>query len=286
MKNHVDVIGLSKSFPDFRLEDITFALPHGYIMGLIGPNGSGKTTTIKLLLDMLRRDSGEIKISGVELEKRTKEHKQDIAAIFDQHCFCEEWDTVDTQKALAPFYPKWDRDKYQQMIEAFHLPVKLPVKKFSRGMQLKLMLACALSHGAELLILDEPTSGLDPFARDELLTILAEYISDGTKSVIFSTHITSDLEKLADYITYIQKGKMIYSGGKDEFVDSFRRISGGRGETGQVPMGKVIGYRETSTDFEGLIRTGDAENFSSLQIEPVTIEEIMIFGGMGGFDNE
>ena len=282
MNNILEVTDLSKSFSDFRLDGINFSLPYGYIMGLIGPNGSGKTTTIKLILNMLRRNGGEIRINGLNMPEHEKEIKQEIGAIFDTYCLCEDWNINDTEKALAPFFPKWDKEKYRHLTTDFSLPEKLPVKRFSRGMQMKLMLACALSHDAKLLILDEPTTGLDPAARDELLTILSDYISDGTRSVLFSTHITSDLERIADYVTYIQYGKMIYTGGKDEFIDSFRRVTGGNQELGDPQKGKIIGYRRTSTNFDGMIKSCDIPLFKSLQIEPLHIEDIMIYGKMEG----
>ncbi len=286
MSNVLEVAGLSKTFSDFSMDDISFSLPYGYIMGLIGPNGSGKTTTIKLILNMLRRGGGEIRISGLDSLANEKEVKQEIGAIFDSYCLCEDWNIKDTERAMAPFFNKWDREKYYCLATDFSLPEKLPVKLYSRGMQMKLMLACALSHDAKLLILDEPTTGLDPAARDELLTILADYISDGTRSVLFSTHITSDLERIADYITYIQHGRMIYTGGKDEFIDSFRRVTGGNQDLSDTQNAKIIGIRRTSTSFEGMIRAGDIPLFQGLQTEPLHIEDIMIFGNMEGYSYE
>ena len=286
MNNILEVTDLSKSFSDFRLDGINFSLPYGYIMGLIGPNGSGKTTTIKLILNMLRRSGGEIKIDGLNMPEHEKDIKQEIGAVFDTYCLCEDWNINDTEKALAPFFKNWDREKYRQLTEDFALPEKPPVKLFSRGMQMKLMLACALSHDAKLLILDEPTTGLDPAARDELLTILADYISDGTRSVLFSTHITSDLERIADYVTYIQHGKMIYTGDKDELIDNFRRVTGGPQELNALQKDKIIGYRQTSTSFEGMIRACDISAFNGLQVEPLHIEDIMIYGKMEGSHDE
>lgn len=286
MNNLLEVTDLCKSFSDFRLDNISFSLPCGYIMGFIGPNGSGKTTVIKLILNMLDRDGGEIKIDGLDMLVNEKQVKQEIGAIFDTYCLCEDWNIADTEKALSPFFKKWDSKKYRQLITDFTLPEKLPVKRYSRGMQMKLMLACALSHDAKLLILDEPTTGLDPTARDELLTILADYISDGTKSVLFSTHITSDLERIADYVTYIQYGKMVYTGGKDEFIDSFRRVTGGHQELAVTQKEKIIGYRRTSTNFDGMIKACDMLSFENIQMEPLHIEDIMIYGNMEGYSYE
>jgi len=282
----LEVNNLSKTFTKFHLDDISFSLPKGYIMGFIGPNGSGKTTTIKLIFNMLHRDGGEIQIMGLDAVKDEKEIKQDLGVVFDTHFFCEEWNAREVEKAISGFYKNWDSAVYNRFLTKFHLPKDKKVKSLSRGMQMKLMLACALSHDAKLLILDEPTSGLDPIARDELLDILGDYISDGKHSVLFSTHITSDLEKIADYITFIQNGKMIYSGSKDELIDDFRRVAGGPKELTVSQKEKVIDLRENSTGFEGLIKTCDAQSFQNLQLEPVTIDEIMVAVSKGGADDE
>ena len=286
MNNLLEINDLSKNYSQFHLENIHLLLPPGYIMGFIGPNGAGKTTTIKLILNMIRRDSGEIKIDGMDNIKEEKRIKQDIGVVFDTHCLCESWNVMDTEKALSPFYEKWDSEGYHKLISQFHLSAKKKVKDFSRGMQMRLMLACALSHDAKLLILDEPTSGLDPVVRDELLDILAEYISDGQRSILFSTHITTDLEKIADYITFIENGKMVYSGGKDELIDSFRRVLGGRHEITSEQKGKIVGYRENSIGFEGLIKTSDRASFQNVEMEPVTIDQIMVAVHKGGLTDE
>lgn len=286
MNTLLEVNNLCKTFPRFHLDDISFSLPQGYIMGFIGPNGSGKTTTVKLILNMLHRDSGDIQVMGLDAVRDEKEIKQDLGVVFDTHFFCEEWNAHEVEKAVSEFYQNWDSTQYNHLLSQFHLPKDKKVKALSRGMQMKLMLACALSHDAKLLILDEPTSGLDPIARDELLTILADYISDGKHSVLFSTHITSDLEKISDYITFIQNGKMIYTGSKDELIDDFRRVIGGSKEITSLQKEKIIGLRENSMGFEGLIKTSDAHAFQNLQMEPVTIDAIMVAVNKGGAVDE
>ena len=278
----LEVSKLGKVFDGFRLGDVDFTLPRGYIMGLIGPNGAGKTTVIKLILNMLQREQGEIKIAGRDVLENEKAVKEGIGVVFDRHYFCEDWNLKDVERALAPFYVTWDAEKYHELTGNFSLPRKLSIKSYSRGMQVKLMLACALSHGAELLILDEPSSGLDPIARDELLTILADYVSDGKKSVLFSSHITSDLERIADYVTFLQKGEMVFSGGKDEFIDSFRRVTGGPKELSLEQKKKVLGYRETPLHFEGMIRSGDEALFSNVHTDLLRMEEIMVYSNGGG----
>ncbi|MDE6963071.1 MAG: ABC transporter ATP-binding protein, partial [Lachnospiraceae bacterium] len=261
MNNYLEVKNLSKSFEGFRLHDITFTLPKGYIMGLIGPNGSGKTTTIKLILNMLKRTSGEVKILGYDNIIGEQEAKRNLGVVFDSNYFSDEWKISQVEKSVSVFYENWNTQKFSETLEKFHIQPSKKVKELSKGMQMKLMLACAFSYDAKLLILDEPTSGLDPVSRDELLHILSEYIEDGEHSVLFSTHITGDLERAADYITYISYGELFFSGGKDEFLDSFRIVKGGREELSADLSKKMLGIRKFTTGFEALVKTEDLKQF-------------------------
>lgn len=286
MSNVLEVLDLKKDYENFSLDSISFTLPAGFIMGLIGPNGAGKTTTIKSILNMIHRKSGLIRINGLDNIKYERKIKQDIGVVFDTHCLCQEWNIRDAEKVLSPFYQEWNHYKFNELVSKFRISKDKPIKDLSRGMQMRCMLACALSHNANLLIFDEPTSGLDPIVRNEFLQILSEYISDGTRSVLFSTHITSDLEKVADYITLIDNGTLLYSGSKDELIDDFRRIAGGRNEITDLQRNKIFGYHETSTGFEGLVKTTDLLTFKrSIMVEPTTIEQIMIAVHQG-VDNE
>ena len=282
MDNHLEVSNLSKSFESFRLQDISFSLPKGYIMGLIGPNGSGKTTTIKLILNMLKRDGGEVKILGLDNITDEQAAKKSLGVVFDSNYFSDEWKVSQVEKSVSIFYKDWNSRKFADLLKKFHIPPTKKVKELSKGMQMKLMIACAFSYDAKLLILDEPTSGLDPVSRDELLNILSEYIEDGEHSVLFSTHITSDLERAADYITYISYGKLFFSGSKDEFVDMFRIVKGGRDELTLDLSEKLIGTRNFSTGFEALVKTEDLKLFSHLDIEPATIDNIIVFNNQEG----
>ena len=286
MNNYLEVSNLSKSFPSFQLRDISFSLPKGYIMGLIGPNGSGKTTTIKLILNMLKRDSGEVKVMGLDNIADEKAVKANLGVVFDSNYFCDEWTIAQTETVISSFYNNWDTKKFHDLLKKFHIAPEKKVKELSRGMQMKLMVACAFSYDSKLLILDEPTSGLDPVSRDELLNILSEYIEDGEHSVLFSTHITGDLERAADYITYINFGELFFSGSKDEFVDMFRIVKGGREELTMNLSEKLIGVRNFSTGFEALIKTEDMKLFSHLDIEPATIDNIVVFTNHGGDNYE
>ena len=286
MDNYLEVNHLSKTFENFQLQDISFSLPKGYIMGLVGPNGSGKTTTIKLILNMLKRNNGEVKILGLDNVTEEQAAKKNLGVVFVSNYFSDNWKVSQVEKSLSSFYQNWDAPRFAQLIDGFSIPTTKKVKDLSKGMQMKLMLACAFSYGAKLLILDEPTSGLDPVSRDELLNILAEYIEDGEHSVLFSTHITSDLERAADYITYINYGELFFSGGKDEFIDMFRIVRGGREELSMELSQKLFGLRTFPTGFEGLIKTEDLKKFSHLSADPATIDDIIVFTSKKGGQNE
>lgn len=250
MTNYLEVKNLSKSFDSFQLHNITFTLPKGYIMGLIGPNGSGKTTTIKLILNMLKRNGGEIKIMGLDNIADEQKAKAELGVVFDTNYFSDDWKVSEVEKSISVFYPNWNTERFSEMLRKFHIAPTKKVKELSKGMQMKLMLACAFSYDAKLLILDEPTSGLDPVSRDELLQILSEYIEDGEHSVLFSTHITGDLERAADL------------------------------------QAKAVGVRTFPTGFEALVKTEDIGSFTALDIEPATIDEIVVFTSKKGEDYE
>ncbi|HEY5583391.1 MAG TPA: ABC transporter ATP-binding protein [Ruminiclostridium sp.] len=286
MINAIEINNLCKKYDSFALENISFSLPKGYIMGLIGPNGAGKTTTIKLMLNMLKKTAGDIKILGLDSVADQNKIKEIIGAVFDANYFVQDWTVKEVDKTIGIFYSNWDSEKFKTMIQRFGLDLNKKVKELSRGMQMKLMVACAFSHDAKLLILDEPTSGLDPVARDELTDLLSEFIEDGEKSVLFSTHITSDLDKIADYITFISNGNLFYTGTKDEFVDGFKIVKGGNKDITAEQEKKIIGIRKYSTGFEGLIKSSDIRNFGKLECEAASIDEIIVFTSKGGKDNE
>lgn len=286
MSNAIEIKGLCKEYDKFSLDNISFTLPDGYIMGLIGPNGAGKTTIIKLMLNMIRKSAGDITILGWDSIKDQNNIKENVSAVFDSNYFVQDWTVAQVEKSIGIFYETWDTGKFNSMLQKFGLDRDKKVKELSRGMQMKLMLSCAFSHDSKLLILDEPTSGLDPLARDELLDILSEFIQDGKRSVLFSTHITTDLDKIADYITFMNKGKMFYTGSKDEFLESFRMVKGGSGELSNELEKLLIGTRKYSTGFEGLIRTKNIGNFTRFACEPVTIDDIIVFSSRGGNIND
>lgn len=286
MTNYLEVTNLSKSFDSFQLHNISFTLPKGYIMGLIGPNGSGKTTTIKLILNMLKRTGGTVKVMGLDNIAEEQKVKSELGVVFDTNYFSDDWKVSQVEKSISVFYPNWDSQKFADMLRKFHIAPTKKVKELSKGMQMKLMLACAFSYDAKLLILDEPTSGLDPVSRDELLKILSEYIEDGEHSVLFSTHITGDLERAADYITYISYGELYFTGSKDDFVDMFRIVKGGIEELSDDLKNKAAGIRTFPTGFEALMKTEDISGFPNLTVDPATIDEIVVFTSKKGDDYE
>ncbi|MBP3040828.1 ABC transporter ATP-binding protein [Bacillaceae bacterium Marseille-Q3522] len=217
----LQISNLSKTYKDFSLKNINISLERGYIMGFIGPNGAGKSTTIKLIMNLIKKDSGEIRIFGMENEKNDLAIKERIGFVYDENHFYEELTVLEMKKMISPFYKRWDEDAFQKYMKEFNLPLKKQIKHLSKGMKMKFSLAIALSHHAELFIMDEPTSGLDPLVRSELLEILQMVIQDENNSVFFSTHITSDLDKIADYITLIQNGKIILKETKDQLLDQY-----------------------------------------------------------------
>ena len=287
MNNVIEIKNLCKNYKKFSLNNISFSLPTGYIMGFVGRNGAGKTTTIRLILNMTERNGGDISIFGMDNIKEEQKIKQDIAVVFDDIYFVENWKVSEVEKALRSFYSNWNSTLYNQYVNSFHLPVDKKVKDLSRGMRMKLMLAVAMSHEAKLLILDEPTSGLDPVARDELLDILSAYISDGQKSILFSTHITSDLEKIADYITLIDNGRIFYTGTKDSLLESFSVVKGGPDDLTNPLREKIIGLTTNNTGFAGLLPASELKHLSKeIVTETPSIDEILVYISKGEGNHE
>jgi len=283
MSNILELNNVNKSFDGFSLKNISFSLQKGFIMGFIGPNGAGKTTTIKLILNMLRKNSGAIKVFGKDNILCEQEIKGKIGVVMDNPFYVDEWTLLDVEKSLAPFYDQWNSKKYSALLSDFHLDPKKKVKELSRGMKMKLMMAIALSHEADLLILDEPTSGLDAVARNELLDILSTFMMDENKGVLFSTHITSDLEKIADYITFINNGRIVYSDTKDDLLEKYCVVKGGIDALNAEQKKYVIGYHEHNVGFDGLIdRTLLRALPKSVVTEPSNLDEIVVRFNMGG----
>ncbi|KNY29803.1 ABC transporter ATP-binding protein [Pseudobacteroides cellulosolvens] len=282
MSNVLEISNLNKCFGDFSLKNVNFSLPEGYIMGFIGPNGAGKTTTIKLILNMIKRQSGDIKVFGLDSITHEDNIKEQVGVVFDQPYFVDEWNLNDVEKAVKFFYKKWSSNKFVGYLKEFNLERKKKVKDLSRGMKMKLMIAVALSHDARFLILDEPTSGLDPVARDELMDILSEFVINDTRSVLFSTHITSDLDKVADYITFINNGEIVFTGTKDLLLESYCIVKGGKGDINPEQKKMIMGLREHGAGFEGLIGADKSGMMGNkVLIETCTMDDIIVFMNKG-----
>jgi ABC-2 type transport system ATP-binding protein len=276
MNNAIEIKNLRKKYKDFTLKDISFSLPTGYIMGFVGQNGAGKTTTIRLMLNMADREGGEIKLLGMDNLRDEQSIKQNVGVVLDEIYFANNWTVREVEQVLKPFYVNWNSALFSQYAQQFRLPLDKKVKELSRGMRLKLMLAVAMSHEAKLLILDEPTSGLDPVARDELLQILSDYI-DEDKSILLSTHNTTDMERIADYITLIDNGNIFYSGTKDDLIDSYRVVKGGPNDLLDPFREKIIGLTKNNTGFSGLIPASEGKYLpEEVVTAPPSIDEILV----------
>ena len=275
MNNIIEVRGLRKNYSAFTLNDISFDVPNGYIMGFIGPNGAGKTTTLKSVLGIVQADSGSIRMFG---HGDGSVQNEEIGVVMDSPMYVDDWKVSDVEQAVSSFYKQWDKELYAGCLKRFGLDTKKKIKELSRGMKIKLQIAAALSHNARLLILDEPTSGLDPVARDEICNLLREFVTDENKSVLFSTHITADLEKTADYIVFIVNGDIVFTGAKDDLLEKYARVTGGPQDLNAEQKKLVIGYREHGTGFDGMV---EAENIGKLPnvvlVEEISMDEIIIF---------
>lgn len=281
MDNAINVNGLKKKYKQFLLDSISFDVPKGYITGFIGPNGSGKTTTIKSILSYIRPDEGKIHVLDEEV-KEGNAYLEKIGVVMDAAFLVKDWSVKDVEKSLAPFYCNWDSKVFHEYLQRFKIHETLKVKELSRGMTVKLMIAAALSYGAELLVLDEPTSGLDPVAREEICEILQEFVRDEKHSVFFSTHITSDLEEIADYIIFLINGKIVYKGEKDQLMENYLLIKGGKKELQSLDQEKLIGLRTHATGFEAVILKEDTTHLKEqLIMEPISLEKLIIFFNRG-----
>lgn len=275
MTNAIEVKGLCKDYGDFKLDHVDLVVPGGSILGLIGENGAGKSTTIKCLLGLVRPNSGTMTLLGREPEQA----KQDIGVVLDETNFHEMLKAPQVENIMSKLYTGWDKSLFEHYMKKFGLPENKKVKEFSRGMKMKLGIAAALSHHPRLLILDEATGGLDPVVRNEILDEFLAFIQDEEHGILISSHITSDLEKVADYVTYLHKGKVTVSGAKDELLESFGRLACTRQELAQVEPEYLVGTRQSQFSCEALVRDRRAfsRRYPQFQLDPVTLEEIMVF---------
>ncbi|UJL46582.1 ABC transporter ATP-binding protein [Virgibacillus sp. NKC19-16] len=280
MENIVEVKNLEKRFFKFALEGINLTVKKGFITGFIGPNGAGKSTTIRCIMNLIRPDQGEIRIFGKTHEADTEEIKQRIGFVQDESFFYGHLSLEQNKKLIAPFYQTWNEELFTYYIDLFELPRMKKVDHLSKGMKMKFSLAMALSHDPELIIMDEPTSGLDPVFRRELLELLQDIIQDEEKAVFFSTHITQDLEKVADFITFIDKGKVMASEEKDALLDQYAVVKGPKEWLTPGRRRLLQGLKETDIGFEGLL--ADKQQFAGEEtgqvlLERPSLEDIMFY---------
>lgn len=271
------VTNLCKTYPTFYLDNVTFELPKGYIMGFLGTNGAGKTTTLKSMLNIVHPDSGTVEILGKNMQNNELEIKQNTGFMLGSFEYFPKATLSDITKVYSNFYTNWNESKYREYLKRFDLNETKKVTELSAGMKVKYGLALALSHGAKLLILDEPTSGLDPIARDDLLDLFREIIGDGKTSILFSTHITSDLDKCADFILMIKKGKIIANDTKDNLINNYALISGKKADLTEELCAKMVGYKKHNLNFKGLIARENLPKTSDLVVEKPNLEDIMVY---------
>lgn len=276
MENILEIKNLSKKYDSFELKNINIELPKGTIMGFIGANGAGKTTTIKSILNIINKDSGQIKIFGLD-NKETK-IKEDIGVVLDDSFLSEYLNPLDINKIMKNIYKNWDEKLYFKYIEDFKLSKEKISKEYSNGMKMKLKIAVVLSHHPKLLILDEPTLGLDPIARNEILDIFQEFIQDENKGIFVSSHITSDLEHIADYITFINNGEIIFSKTKDELLESYGIARCSKEQFDKIKKEDYIKYKKNKYEYDVLIENKYEfrKNYNISVIDKTSLEDIML----------
>ena len=279
MENAIEIKNLSKTYQDFRLQELNLSIPAGTVMGLIGANGAGKSTLINSLLGLQKSDYQSIHILGMDLKTQEKEIKEEIGVIFDVTHYNLEFTPVFIGKVLSKIYKNWDMATYKNYLEKFHLPINKKLKKYSKGMKMKLEFAIALSHSPKLLILDEATSGLDPIFRDEVLDIIREYTEDENHTVLLSSHITSDLDKIADYIAFIHEGRLLFVKTYDEIQENYGIINCGKEVFETLSTEDIISYRKEAYGYKVMIQNKQQlrKIFRDLEIENTSIEDLMLF---------
>lgn len=278
-ENVIEVNGITKKYDGFLLDNVSFNVAKGSIMGFIGQNGSGKSTTINAILNIIRTDSGNIKVFGMDNQKHETEIKKHISAVFDELPFHDELNADALNRIFRDIYFEWNSEIFRSYLDRFQLPRKKKFGQFSKGMKMKLQIAAALSHNAKLLILDEATTGLDPVIRNEILDIFLEFLQDEENSVFMSSHITTDIEKVADSVTFIDKGKILLSGFKDDILNSHGVIKCSKSDFNEIEKSDFISARVTDFGAEVLIsdRKKALQKYSGAIIDPTTLEEIMLF---------
>lgn len=285
MEHILELHQVSKSFPrsDFMLDNVSFSLPYGAILGFVGENGAGKTTTIGCILNTIAKDSGTVKLFGREMLDTDTDMREKIGVVYDGDNFPSYWTARQLSQVMSGLYKQWDHSLFQKYLNDFHLPSNQKIKHYSRGMSMKLAIAVALSHHPQLLILDEATSGLDPVMRDEMLDVFLDFVQKEDHSILLSSHITSDLEKIADYIAFIHNGKIIMTATKDDLIYRYAVMRCKESQFSAVDPGDIIAYRKR--DFQIDVLVSDAkkaqQKYKEFVIDHVSVDEIMLLLAKG-----
>lgn len=280
MENILELRQLSKSFPksDFKLDQISFSLPYGAIMGLVGENGAGKTTTIGCILNTIAKDSGNIKLFGKEMLDADTDMREKIGVVYDGDNLPGYWTAKQLARVMEEIYAQWDNDLFRKYLEDFRLPDRQKIKHFSRGMAMKLAIAAALAHHPQLLILDEATGGLDPVMREEMLDVFLDFVQEENHSILLSSHITSDLEKVADYITFIHNGRLIMTASKNDLAYHYAVARCKESQFLALDPGDIIAYRKKDFQIDVLMANGKEaqKKYKGVVIDHVSVDEIML----------
>ena len=277
--NVIELKDVVKDYGDFKLDKISFAVPEGSVCGFIGQNGAGKTTTINLILDVIKKDAGEVLLFGQPVDGKSASLREDVGVVFDEMGFHDFVTGKDINIMMKNIYKNWDEEVFFDYLKRFSLPSKKPCGKFSRGMRMKLQIAVALSHHAKMLIMDEPTSGLDPIVRNEMINIFREFVVEEDHTILLSSHITGDREKIADEVVFIDGGRIVLSGNKDEILEKHGIIKCKKDELSKISESLIVSFEESSFGAEVLVndRHAAAKLYPDMLIEPALLEQIMIF---------
>jgi len=275
MEYALQLINVTKQYKDFKLDNINIKLPQGCIMGFVGENGAGKSTTIKLILDLINRDRGQITVLGKDNKIDFNSIKENIGVVMDESSFPDNLNSREINKFMKRIYKTWDEDKFFKLLKQFSIAEDKSIKDYSRGMKMKFSIAVSLSHDSKILIMDEATSGLDPIVREEILDIFLEFIQEESNSIFISSHIISDLEKICDYITFIHKGKIVFSEPKDELLEKYGILKCSEKELEKIEVSAVKGIRKNKFGVEALICKNKVRG--NHVIDKANIEDIMLF---------
>lgn len=279
MEQNIILKDICKKYDEFQLDKINLSVPKGAIMGIIGENGAGKTTILKLILNLISRDGGSISILGMDNQKEEIKIKEQLGIVLDECVFHDGLKAMDVSQMMKWFYKTWDEKQFLSYLDRFQLPKNKIIKEYSKGMKVKLSLASALSHHAKILILDEPTSGLDPIVRNEILDLFLEFMMEEENSILISSHITTDLEKICDYITFLDKGKVLLSENKDEILNDYCILKCGVSDFDSIASKDILRYQKYSYGCNILMqgKQDKIQKYKDFVIDPIHLEEMMMY---------